>query len=676
LLNAHPTGNPGDAYYIAPDLYVWDAVNNQWMNVGTIAGPQGIQGEQGIPGEQGPIGSQGLQGTPGEQGPPGSQGIQGPSGEQGPPGPQGIQGEQGADGATGPKGDPCDCATCGCVMRCLTTEEEFWASVNDGTITDCLYSFMEDIICFEEWDDYDDSISSQPSTRNLDYLETADKYFIPNADNNVATSGIFMSNKDGTDTTRIQIDSSSYNQGYGTGSIAIDNEGYIYTNALSTSGTTTYGEILSLNASDPLNSTYYHRNLAPASPSTNYSYYMFYNVSYNATTEAIPPIAKQESFAVNDGGIFAIDNRFQYNVDARVLYLRNGEIQSQSSSTYNFMPNLTAAEPTSSRLYAYSNSNLFVFDTDCNVTTYPLSIPSGYDTPVPFLGRMIVRNQYVFIDLELTRTGVSPTSRARYLYVFDTRDNTWAIQMFEVVGTNSSSLIYTSYNKLEVANSIVYTLCVNEKLIYIKWNYEANTIQEWDQPGADDVYQFPMYIFTDDNGDILSAYHVPHSNTVTIDVIDPNTLSVVETYSGNDDHRSKYFSVMRNEEGEIIAIGYSAGGVATTAGTSIVKVDTQGNVTTNYTDNRAISNRKLIEQFGHLFLLNPMEKYNPANLTYNILSNQITYTCNNSYNGGGFYPTILLDDNGFIYYNGEIFATAVVTQKKTTKLVNWGEIVL
>lgn len=42
----HPTGNIGDAYLIAGDLYVWSENSNEWANVGTIQGPKG---EQGIP---------------------------------------------------------------------------------------------------------------------------------------------------------------------------------------------------------------------------------------------------------------------------------------------------------------------------------------------------------------------------------------------------------------------------------------------------------------------------------------------------------------------------------------------------------------------------------------------------------------------------------------------------
>ena len=125
------TGNPGDAYLITGDLYVWTGTD--WQNVGTIQGPQGPQGEpgqdglegpegpQGAQGEQGPEGPAGPQGDPGPQGeqgltgpeglqgPPGEPGPKGDPGEQGPEGPQGEQGPQGepgADGAQGPKGDP------------------------------------------------------------------------------------------------------------------------------------------------------------------------------------------------------------------------------------------------------------------------------------------------------------------------------------------------------------------------------------------------------------------------------------------------------------------------------------------------------------------------------------------------------------------------------------------
>lgn len=50
LRQAHPTGETGEAYLIAGDLYVWSATEADWQNVGTIQGPAGPQGPQGVPG--------------------------------------------------------------------------------------------------------------------------------------------------------------------------------------------------------------------------------------------------------------------------------------------------------------------------------------------------------------------------------------------------------------------------------------------------------------------------------------------------------------------------------------------------------------------------------------------------------------------------------------------------
>ncbi|SPU38232.1 Uncharacterised protein [Lysinibacillus capsici] len=49
-------GEPGDAYLINGDLYVWSDTTNDWTNVGTIKGPKGDIGPQGPQGEQGPPG--------------------------------------------------------------------------------------------------------------------------------------------------------------------------------------------------------------------------------------------------------------------------------------------------------------------------------------------------------------------------------------------------------------------------------------------------------------------------------------------------------------------------------------------------------------------------------------------------------------------------------------------
>ena len=72
FIAAHPTGNPGDAYLVDGDLYVWDSSTSSWDNVGNIRGPEGPQGIQGIAGPQGEEGVQGIQGAQGPTGPQGA----------------------------------------------------------------------------------------------------------------------------------------------------------------------------------------------------------------------------------------------------------------------------------------------------------------------------------------------------------------------------------------------------------------------------------------------------------------------------------------------------------------------------------------------------------------------------------------------------------------------------
>ena len=86
LVADHETGNIGDGYLVGDDLYVWSPNENEWVDVGTIRGPQGVagpQGPQGIEGPRGPMGEQGVQGLQGEQGVPGPRGEIGPTGPSG-----------------------------------------------------------------------------------------------------------------------------------------------------------------------------------------------------------------------------------------------------------------------------------------------------------------------------------------------------------------------------------------------------------------------------------------------------------------------------------------------------------------------------------------------------------------------------------------------------------------
>lgn len=97
----------GQAYYVGTTIprNIWACVdyNNviQWVNQGTLQGPQGETGPQGPTGATGGIGPQGPEGPTGPQGVQGEQGPQGPQGEQGIQGETGPQGPTGATGATG-----------------------------------------------------------------------------------------------------------------------------------------------------------------------------------------------------------------------------------------------------------------------------------------------------------------------------------------------------------------------------------------------------------------------------------------------------------------------------------------------------------------------------------------------------------------------------------------------
>lgn len=57
LESAHPTGNVGDSYMVAGDLYIWNGT--AWEDVGQIQGPQGPQGPQGQTGATGATGAAG-----------------------------------------------------------------------------------------------------------------------------------------------------------------------------------------------------------------------------------------------------------------------------------------------------------------------------------------------------------------------------------------------------------------------------------------------------------------------------------------------------------------------------------------------------------------------------------------------------------------------------------------
>ena len=63
LATAHPTGNLGDGYLVGNNLAIWTTANGgEWIDIGLVRGPQGIQGVPGpaIPGPRGLKGDKGA----------------------------------------------------------------------------------------------------------------------------------------------------------------------------------------------------------------------------------------------------------------------------------------------------------------------------------------------------------------------------------------------------------------------------------------------------------------------------------------------------------------------------------------------------------------------------------------------------------------------------------------
>jgi len=127
LETAVPTGAAGDLYYVSPDLYAWNEMTNDWLNVGPIQGPTGSTGL---------MGSQGIQGDTGPMGATGDTGIQGIQGDTGP---QGVQGEQGIQGQTGIQGPQGVAGTVGTILGSFDTLADLEAAVPTGSAGEFYY---------------------------------------------------------------------------------------------------------------------------------------------------------------------------------------------------------------------------------------------------------------------------------------------------------------------------------------------------------------------------------------------------------------------------------------------------------------------------------------------------------------------------------------------------------
>ncbi|WP_410319185.1 hypothetical protein [Methanobrevibacter sp.] len=105
LIEDHPTGTATDAYLVNGIIYVWDTVNNEWKNSGSLKGPKGDKGDTGEKGATGDTGDKGDTGEKGSKGDKGETGATGEKGETGSKGDTGDTGPAGPAGQTGQKGD-------------------------------------------------------------------------------------------------------------------------------------------------------------------------------------------------------------------------------------------------------------------------------------------------------------------------------------------------------------------------------------------------------------------------------------------------------------------------------------------------------------------------------------------------------------------------------------------
>ena len=113
LIEAHPTGTATDAYLVNGIIYVWDTVNNEWKNSGSLKGPKGDKGDTGATGQKGATGDTGDKGDTGAKGDKGDTGESGTTGQKGETGPKGDTGDTGPAGPAGQAGQKGDTGATG-----------------------------------------------------------------------------------------------------------------------------------------------------------------------------------------------------------------------------------------------------------------------------------------------------------------------------------------------------------------------------------------------------------------------------------------------------------------------------------------------------------------------------------------------------------------------------------
>jgi len=531
---------------------------------------------------------------------------------------------------------------------------------NDGSITDGLYQFMEAYVAFRPFSDLEFQASSHTFLPGAGYIKHNGKYYIGNNDANPFNSNFIVMDNDGENAKILRPYTLQYAYfGHNTGGLGIDDNGYLYCSTRST--VSPAGAIVSL-------STYDQNNIATHNVnSTTTPNYTFRQVSYfaNSWERTIPTLTIGDSFATNDGGIFSVPT----GVGA-VLYLKDGQIQSRSSANYIIDgSNVCAVEKETNRLFMIHNtSTLLAFDINCNVVSYPIEIPTGIAIQNVTRQGIIARNGRLLIDLPCTVLGTGASTR--FVLVFNTTTNTWEITQ-EVMALRGQTNINTSMmytKKFEMEDAVIYKVFSGPRNVHIKWNYISNQITSYVSNAASGFSNVVPTLLTDGN-EIFNSYS--QGANAIIEVINPTNMTA-HSYTLPINNAGRELSFTK-DDGMIYVVSYAMQPGLSSSTTVFATIDPIGNISIKpaIQSQLSLSNRSILDKVGDFIVVVPGFANNPVNTTFNINDNTLSYTDHQ-----GLFPLMRTAENGFIYTNRSAFVKPSFDQRRTSRLVSWGEIIL
>ena len=548
------------------------------------------------------------------------------------------------------------------------TEEQFWQRYYAGEIENGMFQYMMDVLGFQKFGDATFQFAQHPLStydRYTNYVETDNNYVFGNLDTNEPTSGMIILDKDGTNTRRIQfkfggaLERTYTYLGRGMGAVGIDMNGNVYCNGANPVNSN--GAVVAFNSNDPLNDSLHFVSEVPS------NMYTFYSFAYNGTSEN-QAICLDDSFAVNDGGIFGI----AYNQYQPLIYFKNGTETARSSASYQFTNNLCVADKVNNRFFAVIGNALFRFDTTCTpYSTYTIYTPPGYS--FQNISRMYLRNGRIWICAIMSND--MNQDKCIYNLIFDITTLTWIAQDPYIVTPNIKTMLFSN-DKLEINNTIILSLFTEGTLYYIKWDYSSNSITN-KQVIAMISYNDFTNIDVDKENNILRMYK-NLDQMAQLEVINPDDFTSY-SYISDEVVDTRGFTTIKAKSGFYYSFGYEANRA------EVLTVDPLGNIdVTKMAANMSIPNRPMLTEHSKYIILNPSMRGMQINTIYDTMEKAISNNINNMTNFSYAMPFIrLTHDNllklnvmDFIYNNWARLAVIIEDWSTVTKIVSNGSIVL